>query len=864
MSTLKLRSWLLLLRLLLLLLVLAFTPSAARAQTGPSVTGTISDENGGTLPGATITLLDTGTNRQRETVADASGHFAFDGVAPGRYSVRAELSGFQPATVALSIDGAALPPIKIPMKVAFEEDVTVTGATENDPLSPDNNADATELDPEAIRELPTDSQDVLSLVANFLAPVASLDGTSVVIDGSEGGRLDIPASAIHRVFTNRNPYSAEFKRPGKARVEIVTEHGSRRFYRGTMSLFVRNAAFDARHALALAPTDLDRRLFDGTLGGPLPGKGMSFFASAQRFTNSESAIVNAQLVQGPLVQNVPTSERRTTTLGRFDWRPNKVQSLGIRYDRVDEDEPVHGVGGLRLAEQARATRETRQRAQAAGRSVLSSSLMNDMRVDLDRSNRTDGSAPRGPAIVVAGAFTGGAGQTFRTSHDTAIQFQDILAWSPGRQHVRVGVRVRPQWIDDTDASNFGGTFEFASLSDFARQRPTLFRINRGVPLVSLTRHDASVFAEDTWRAGSHLTVSAGVRGDWDSIDGLGAVVPRLSLAFAPGGGRTIVRGGLGLYSSSLPDSAVLRAARVNGTQASEIVIRQPSFPDPFARGTAASTVPSLVRIDPAIAAPSLVQAGGGVERVLWRKTSVSADYQRTNGRRLFRSIDVNAPFPGTAQRPDPGALIINQIESTGTRRSDALTGTFRGRIEEFSGTIQYVWSKTIDDTPDLFTLPADSRNPGAELGPAGFDRRHRLTVAGKYDWDEYALRLGMLVTLASGAPFDITTGTDDNQDSVTGDRPPGVTRNTGRGPGLAQVDLRLTKLFHVPRAVSRNDPELKKRSEINNFELTLDVFNALNRANYTTIVGVVGSPLFNRAVAAKAARTFQLSARYRF
>jgi hypothetical protein len=106
-------------------------------------------------------------------------------------------------------------------------------------------------------------------------------------------------------------------------------------------------------------------------------------------------------------------------------------------------------------------------------------------------------------------------------------------------------------------------------------------------------------------------------------------------------------------------------------------------------------------------------------------------------------------------------------------------------------------------------------------------------------------------------PYDITTGSDVNHDGLSNARPPGVTRNTGDGPGLARVDLRISRLFRLPVPGSRDTPP-------RNFDLSLDAFNVLNRVNYVTFVGVVTSPFFGRANAALPMRTLQLSMRYHF
>src|SRR5207237_2586522 len=162
---------------------------------------------------------------------------------------------------------------------------------------------------------PTESQDLQTLVENFTA-AGPFGHVSVVVDGSETDSAGIPTAAIHRLIINRNPYSAEFKSPGKSRVEVETERGSRRYYHGSGAVFLHDSALQATNAFAASKPDLTRALNEGTLGGPLLAKAWPFFVSAQHRIDDDSAIVNARTPAGPVSQNVATPERRSTVLGR--------------------------------------------------------------------------------------------------------------------------------------------------------------------------------------------------------------------------------------------------------------------------------------------------------------------------------------------------------------------------------------------------------------------------------------------------------------------------------------------------------------------------------------------------------------------
>src|SRR5262249_20333818 len=155
---------------------------------------------------------------------------------------------------------------------------------------------------------------------------------SVVVNGVEANQLSLPTSAIKRVLINKNPYSPEYRRPGKARIEVITEYGSERHFHGGMSVFVRNSALDARNPFARVKPDLNSRLFDTSFSGPLPGKRATFFLGGERHLNDESAIVNARTLAGPFVENVLTPQRYNNLLGRTDLHLSQVHTLNVHYD----------------------------------------------------------------------------------------------------------------------------------------------------------------------------------------------------------------------------------------------------------------------------------------------------------------------------------------------------------------------------------------------------------------------------------------------------------------------------------------------------------------------------------------------------
>jgi hypothetical protein len=846
--------------ILMLLVVVGLFPGDASAQVA-TVRGTVVDDSGAALPGATIVLASEDVN-PRETISDLEGSFMFARVGLGKYKVRVELTGFQPEDVDLELESTEPPPLTVRLTAGFAEAVVVTGDPTGGVLSASRNADAFEFDPEALRQLPADMQNLQALVQSFTA--AAPGGVSFVVDGVETGTADIPPAAIHRLWINRNPYAVEYKSPGKSRAEIETHNGSRRYFHGGGALFFRNSALDAKNALAATAPDMQRLLSEGTFGGPLLRRPWSFFVSGQRLASDDTAVISARTPTGPLTSNAPTSQSRANFLGRVDFRPRRTHALSMRYDFFDDQERGRGVGGLRLAEQGYTTTERRQRLQLKDRHVVSTRMLNEVRASASVTREQDGAPATGYAVVVAGAFTGGASQTFTVDREKSAHAEDVATITLRGQTVRVGARAKMNWLDVLDGSNFGGTFSFANLTEFSNQRPIQFAIRRGNPSASFSEVDAGVFTEIDVRPVDSIGIVAGLRYDWQSnLSDLNNVAPRISIAYAPSGQSFVVRGGGGVFYQSLSESAIARSLLFGSGGLQETTTAAPPFPLPSSTLLFQRANLNAWQLDPDVRAPMTTQATIGIERLLWRRTTLALEFldMRTSG--AFRARDVNAPVRDSRIRPDPARLNVNQIESTGTSHTNSLTATFRGYLPGFKGSVQYTLSRTIDDASGAFDLPADNNDLGAERGRADFDRRHRFSLAGTYEWAQDRMRLATVLTLASGAPFDITTGFDDNGDAIVEDRPAGITRNTGRGPALAQVDLRLTGILRAPRPPSA-DPESSKREFIDNLELNLDVFNVLNASSATVVVGVASSPLFGRPAAVRSARAMQLSLRYRF
>ena len=186
----------------------------------------------------------------------------------------------------------------------------------------------------------------------------------------------------------------------------------------------------------------------------------------------------------------------------------------------------------------------------------------------------------------------------------------------------------------------------------------------------------------------------------------------------------------------------------------------------------------------------------------------------------------------------------NQVESSGNSIYHGMTATARKRFSDFyEFQASYTWSKGIDDTVDFITdlQAANQLDLQAERSLSAYDQRHRFVMSGVFTSPfERGFGIGKvladltmspILTIASGHPFNLLMGFDANGDTnANTDRPPFAGRNTGRGPGFASLDLRVTKAF-----IFRN-----RNSRI---EVMAEAFNLFNRVNYSGVNNVVGTSL---------------------
>lgn len=838
--------------LLSFLILILFVVQPSMAQQTGTVQGAVTDETGAVIPATEVNLVGPdGTQRKGQT--NEAGSYSFAGVKPGKYTVRVSLPGFTTSETIIDVRPGAVTKADAPLRVAVEtQRIDVVGdSTTQVSTDPSSNAGAIVLRQDDLDAL-SDDPDALAADLQALAgPAAGPNGGEIFVDGFSGATLP-PKESIREVRINSNPFSAEFDKLGYGRIQVFTRPGTDR-YHGQAMFSISDGIFNSRNPFAQNKPEFQSKFFDVNLGGPI-NKRTSFFIGADRRQVDDNAIVNATILDPSfnitqLQQAVLTPSTRTTVSPRIDFAISPNHTLVGRYNFQQRSNINSSVGEFTLPSRGFNTDMTEHTLQLTETSVLNPKAINETRLQFSRRDNGSFSDNTLPSINVLGAFNGGGPQIGDIwSDENRVELHNVTSIAQGTHAIKFGARLRRNSFQDSSPRNFGGTFTFAGdpllgISSIERYQrtmvglqqglsmaeirlrgggPTQFSIAAGNPLAGVTQYDGAIFVQDDWRFRPNLTFSLGLRyelqnnvRDWSNI------APRIGVAWAPGGsggrqGKTVIRGGFGIFYDRIDSDLTLDTNRFNGVNQQQLIIENPNFYDvipPFSELSGRPGSQTVYLFDPNMRVPYMMQGAVTVERQLPWNSTVSATYTNTRALHLLRTVNVGGPNDATGN--------LYQFESTGVMNQNQFMVNFNSRMSRnFTIFSFYVLNKAKSDTDGVTTFPANPLDFSTEYGRAFNDIRHRFMFGGNIA-APLGLRLNPFIIATSGRPFNITTGRDLNQDTLFTDRPafavpgqlgaietpygwfnpvplPGdviIPRNYGDGPGMFTINLRASKTF---------------------------------------------------------------------
>ena len=332
----------------LMIATIALTASAAVAQLlYGSVTGVVKDPQGGTVPGATVTIINKETNLTKEAVTDADGAFTVNNVLPGPYDVKVTLQGFRESVrrdVPVLI--GQISRVTVSLEVgSVSETVTVVSNTQL--LQTDKADVSTELKSTEIVSMPLNRfrnyQALMNLVpgttpmafgnAETDTPARSLatnvngqvnTNNTTRTDGATNMNIWLPnhnmyispAETVDTVNISTSSFDAEQGNAGGAAVTVITKSGTNLFkgsgfeYYNSDKLNATPRFFGAGNTPSKLP--LKANTYGATLGGPIRKNKVFFFGSFEGFRRTQSlftlfTVPNAALRAGDFSGAVNTN-----------------------------------------------------------------------------------------------------------------------------------------------------------------------------------------------------------------------------------------------------------------------------------------------------------------------------------------------------------------------------------------------------------------------------------------------------------------------------------------------------------------------------------------------------------------------------
>ena len=287
----------------LLMLFAAFFvfASVALGQNTGSISGTVQDQSGAVVAGATVKAQNPATNFSKETVSGTNGFYRLDQLPVGNYSINVEATGFKKAVttqVPLSVNDSLTLDLKLEVG-QVSESVTISEAPSA--VNTETSVMGKTVDNRTLNDLPILSgaggRNPLALAplqagvlpAGQVGPFAvngqRAQSNNFLLDGGDSNDLaiNVPDSvqgfspdALQEFRILTNTYSADFGRNSGAIVTLITKSGTND-YHGDLFHFFRNRVLNATpffnnaapSFVGLRKPQFNTNEFGGTIGGPL-------------------------------------------------------------------------------------------------------------------------------------------------------------------------------------------------------------------------------------------------------------------------------------------------------------------------------------------------------------------------------------------------------------------------------------------------------------------------------------------------------------------------------------------------------------------------------------------------------------------
>ena len=846
----------LLLRVVLLVLLVT-APAVAQTPFSAAITGIVRDETAGVLAGASVSIsAPTLIGGVQAATTDQRGEYRFAQLPPGVYDVSVSANAFRPARrAAISVASGATVTVDFRLEVSgIADEVVIRGAAPVVDVT--SAAVPIRLEEALLQNLPTSRSlaDIINLAPGIASDVAfggSQGANEILLDGvrtteplvqeavlranynwvQEMNIVSLGAAAEYGGFTGAAAYAV--LRSGANRFSGLGEFWTTR--PGWLSNNTRELSATLQEAFAPRQIE-DWYDTSAQLGGPVLRDRLFFFAGVQRFRHNDR----------PAGYNGPGTrdEEDLQTL----LRPTASISRNIRLDgfiqhgrhRVDGEnlgpafslEATSAIWNPQTTWNAHATWMAGQQTVVEARTGGYDTYTQD---DPRPPATTDG--PPSHYDYGTGITSQNAAVYSRVDsrvQGTTASIAHVTERLPGRRH---DLKAGAEYETTSARQEYGYPSGVTFYDTFGE--PTLMEVWPGQSRRATTSRWV-LHVQDTWMVNDRLTLSPGVRFEWNrgsvpaqhGVFRTNDVAPRLGLAWDLGSNhRTVARAHYGHYYDPIFAS---RISMEDWTDQSQGVLYESAGPGEWVE-VSRSLVPDAFTIDPNLEHSHVKQLVVGLEQELVGDMSLQVQYIQRRFDTFMGMTDPTSIWEPTQRRDpgpdgrlgtvDDGAMldVFNRAnpgsESTlytnpegAFNKYDAVQFVGRKRYSRgWQLQSSYTWSKnrgTVGNRLHVNAARLDLGNPGRFMDPnqninaygrAAFDPTHEVKALGSYRLPRWG------GTMLSGI-FRYTTGQAWGRNAfVTGLRQ-GVARiriepvGTRRAPAINQFDFRAEKTMRITAA----------------------------------------------------------------
>ncbi|MCX6551753.1 MAG: TonB-dependent receptor, partial [Acidobacteria bacterium] len=585
----------------LVILLAACTPAESQTSAA-NLSGLVSDQSGGLLPGVTVTVTNLATGTQQVRVTDPDGRYRAVALQPGRYKIVADLSGFTPQTQEITLIVGAEATINFQLGVgALSEVVNVSGAA---PLvEVVRSQPSAAIVGEQIAALPVLERNFVTLAQ--LLPSAAPDqrpsrfattkfggaadqrnSFTTIIDGGDIDdviqgvpTINMAQDAVQEFKVFRNQFDAQYGNALSAVVTVVSKSGTNNFD-GSAYYFGRDDALNAKNSFAKTKPDYQQFRVGGALGGPIIANRTHFFGSYEY-----NEVNDYKIIALPATNPFATRENGAFPSGRtnhllsakVDHQLNSKVSMMVRY-AYDNQFVLRSSNPSSDTQQGDDWSRTHSLI-AETTAVISNALVNSARFHFLTQNVGTDVHSHDSAIIRPSVTTGQPAtwpQQFPREH---YWLNDTLFLTKSQHDFKFGGDVGYSTSTYESHANESGQFTFTTDLPFDSNVKTTWPISLVIQSpgnFSFASYQLALYVQDNWRVADRVRLNLGLRYDYDSdlrsekvytalladpvfagienfVDAdrgndVNNLQPRLGVTWdVHGNGRLVARAGWGLY-----------------------------------------------------------------------------------------------------------------------------------------------------------------------------------------------------------------------------------------------------------------------------------------------------------------------------